>query len=135
MIDVVNVSCQYACGFAGCPNAIAGILDRRLHLRVLGIGKMTEVGCQIAGPDEEAIDSIDCRDSFYLRERGSALQLHDDARVQVCALMIIFYAPIVVGARPNRDSSHTQRRIARSGNRRARLIRVLYEWNDERAGS
>src|ERR1017187_4348788 len=133
--DVVRIPSECPRGFACRADAPGRILDRRLHLGVPGIAQMAKIRGKIAGADEEAIDTFNSCDRFDFRKRRSAFQLHQDANIKVCVMMVALDASVVVGARHYRDSANAKRRIASGGDRLARLFGVLNEWNEKRAST
>jgi len=96
---------------------------------------MSKIRGKIAGADEEAIDANDSRDGFDLRERSSALQLHQDAGVEVRIRMIALDTPVVVGALCDRDSTDAKRRITSCGDCLARFLSVLDKRNEKGASA
>ena len=94
---------------------------------------MAEVRGQIAGADEDAVDTFDGGYGLDLLERGFGFDLHEDAGIEMRIAVIVLDAAVVVGARHDGHAANAERRIARSGDGLARLIGILHEGNEQGA--
>src|SRR5262245_23313849 len=78
--------------------AVHGLLQRRLHLRVLRVSDMPERGRKVRGTDEHAVDAVDRRDGFERVEPRSRLHLDKQADLAVRPLEVVGHAAIAARA-------------------------------------
>src|SRR5208282_906533 len=96
-LHVVDVPSQCSRGLARGPDSPGCVLDCCLDFRIFWIAEMTEIRCQVAGPDEDSIDTFDGGDRLEFRKSGLCFQLHQHAYIKVCVLMVALDTPVVVG--------------------------------------
>ena len=86
---VLGVGRQHSSSFTGSANAGAGAGDQSLDFRMPCVGQMPEVGCQVAGADEDSIHSFDGGDGFDLAYRCLRLHLHEDADILMGLAVVV----------------------------------------------
>src|SRR5712692_10866905 len=118
---------------AGSADALAGIEDRRLHLRVLRVGEMAHIGGEVGRADEDAVDALGRGDGGEVGNGLARLALHEDADLLRRALGVIGDAAVAVGPRRAGKAADALRRIARRRDGAPRFFGRLHEGKEQRA--
>src|SRR5260370_16163637 len=119
---LVLAHAQEAGCLAGGADALAGMEDRRLHVRVLRVGEMAHIGGEVGRADEDAVDALRRGDGRDIGDGLARLALHEDADLLRCALGIVGDAAIAVGAGRAGKAARALRAVTR---RRAGAPRLL----------
>ncbi len=82
---------------------------------------------------KDAVHTVDLGNALNLFQRHARFNLHQHAGIEVCILVVVLHAAIVVGARRHGDSANAQRRITRGSHGAQRLFNVLHKRNQQRA--
>ena len=97
------------------------------------VGEMAEVGGEIAGSDENTVDSFNCGNRFNLRAGAAGFDLDEHADGFMRYMVIACDAAVAIGARSDGDSPNAARGIACGGDGLAGFFGVLHERDEQGA--
>lgn len=79
MVSVRLDACENPGRLPCLPDAAQRLVNRGSNNRMPALSQVPHVDRQVIRPDEHPIDAVDSRNRFDVRERGSRLDLRDDA--------------------------------------------------------
>ena len=95
---------------------------------------MPDVGCQVAGADEDSVHSFDGGDGLDLAYRCLRLHLYEDADILMGLAVVVGDLAVAIRALRDGDATIAERRISRGGDGRLCFLGILHEGNENGAG-
>ena len=97
------------------------------------VGQMPDVGCQVAGSDEDPVHSFDGGDGFDLAYGCLRLHLYEHTDILMGLAVVVGDLAVAVCALRDGDPAVAERRISRGRDGRLRFLGILHEGNENGA--
>src|SRR6218665_648486 len=124
---------QNARGLAGAQDAPDAVVERGLHARVLGVGRMAHRGRQVRRADEHAIDSRRGGNGVEVAQGLHGFGLHQQAYLLVGLVHIVRIGLPARGARHGAaHAAHARRGVARGAHQGLRLLGRVHHRHQQR---